>query len=421
MSFPHPTAAGTGAGALALLLAATAPAAAAPDSYDDALARAALHQISLQLPSGLLRYDFDFLADKGEDMKEISEANLARQAGSAFGLAEYYRDSRDESLRAPLKRLLEAFVRLSVPVGKGGLQTAVEALRLHRLPFAQFKLRSALRSAGLLYLPRGEGLLLSPDGRHETAWAGITALALLAEINYAKASGDDGFASARLAWRRGLEMLHLPGAGIRENPNDLFESAYANGETWLAFATYAAEYPGDKAFEARLADLDDYVIATYTADPANGFFHWGAITANLRRAATGDPRFVDFSADQARWALASQAEKVYENYNSCGLIEGLGSALATLRDGKSADARLVERLAKRVGTEMAKNLSLQIPDGTRVLDLAGDVRLEAPRLADNAGAFLAGWSQIYVRIDITQHCMSAMGKLRRHGLVPARP
>jgi len=389
--------------------------------YAPSLQRAAAHLLSLQQPSGLLRYDFDFLADKGEDMSEISKANMARQAGTAYALAEYYRDSKDESLRQPLQKLLAAFVSASLPLGKSQIQTAIEAVRLHRLPFAQVKLRNALSGMGLLYLPEGEGMLVSPDKTYEGAWAGITALALLAEMNYAQASGDDRFADARRGWRRGLEMLHLPGAGIRELPGATRESSFANGEVWLAFSAYDSIYLGDAEFAARLADLDDYMIETYSDAPQNGFFHWDAIASNMRYAATKEVKFVDFSARQARWALASSTVEDYENHNSCGLIEGMGSVLATLRAAKSTDDRLDERLKKRIDLEMTKNLSLQIPDGTRVLDLAGDVRLDAPRLADNAGGFLAGWSSIYVRIDIAQHCMSAMSKLRRAGIALGQP
>lgn len=87
---------------------------------------------------------------------------------------------------------------------------------------------------------------MSADGRYSGAWAGATALALLAELAYSQASGDDRFADLRSAWLEGLLALRIPGGGFRELPTSIAAADYLNGEAWLALAVYADMHPNEE-------------------------------------------------------------------------------------------------------------------------------------------------------------------------------
>jgi hypothetical protein len=59
--------------------------------------------------------------------------------------------------------------------------------------------------------------------------AGTVALALLAELVYANASGDNRFADLRSAWLQGLLSLRIPGGGFRQTPVSIDDADYYNG------------------------------------------------------------------------------------------------------------------------------------------------------------------------------------------------
>lgn len=380
-------------------------------------ARRAVDQlVASQLPSGLFPYDFDFMADKGEPMEPLTIANIARQAGTAYGLGEYYLHLRDDRVRAAMAAALERFGEMSIPVGKSGLQSTVEWTRVLDLPFARYKLKVSLDALGLLYQETGDGRLVSADGTYNGAWAGTTALALLAELHYFRASGDDRFAAQRRGWLAGLRALSIPGGGFREKAITLDPSPYANGESWLSIAFYVDTFPDDRDAAAFLADLDRYFVDDYDEAASGGFFHWGATTAQLRFAATSDPRFAAFARTAVAKILDRPIRDAVARGNTCAMMEGLISAAATLIGNGEGDTDLVKRLRARIGSEMRKNRSLQIPPRRTRLDLGGQAFFYSPRMPDYAGAFRGGLYDPYVRIDLSQHCISALVKLHRFAL-----
>ena len=346
-----------------VLTAAILQGCAAGGGGGTAMTRAAEFMISVQQPDGLFAYEFDLSQGvwTGRD-------NVVRQAGAAYGLAEYFAHTRDRRAAAAVRRSLRALSDRS---------RAFE-----------------------------DGYLLAPRGRADSGNAGATALALLAELHYYRASGDGRFEASRAAWTRGLAALHVPGRGFRKSAGASEESPYYNGEAWLALAYRQATEP-DPALARRLEDIDGYMIATYGRTPHIGFFHWGAMAARVRHEDTGDPRFVDFAAGQSLAFVDDLRPAVRAGVNSCYAVEGLVAAREVIAaDGARADLRA--RLATRIDAEMAKNLRLQVGPAQLATNV-GFLRA----IGELNGAFAAGQRRKTLRIDHTQHCLSALVKMAR--------
>jgi hypothetical protein len=376
--------------------------------------RLAAHQLAgAQLPSGLLDFDIDFLAGQGggSGVTDIDRtAFIARQAGAAYSLAKYLTWSKDTGVNGAVQHLIATFGSLSLPVGKLTTQRWLERARLLSTPIGRYELRAILELLGLLYRPTGDGRLLSYEGGYATAWTGSTALALATELEYFAATSDNQFAELRSYWLNGLRTLHVPGRGFREYPGSIEEAAYVNGEAWLALATYAAYFPADEHVRAMLSHYDDYVLGKYSAEPNEQFYSWGTMAAARRLATTSDTKFADFIAAQASHFVDHAVPAVQLLENTCALVEGLAAAATVL--AKHDDHRvLLGRLLTRINREMAKNRALQIPTGITQLDFPGGT-FRSPRLAEYAGAYLSGGGNLYVRIDFTAHCLSALMQMQ---------
>ena len=338
-------------------------------------------------------------------------AFITREASAAYGLSYYLLHTKDSDVRTAVAAALRNLGALSVPIAKARGEETMEETGLLALPFGRYKLDQALRWLGLLYRPSGEGRLVSYDHSYETAWGGATALALLAELQFQRASGDREFAPLGHAWLKGLLVLYDSGRGFRALPDWIDENALSNGEIWLAFARYVRSFPEDEAVAAITARLDDYMMRTYTAQPDEGFYAWGINAAAQRLAATRDIRFTRFIARQTRAFLDGIGKPVDPGENTCDMVEGLATAWHVLAAAADPDRDLLQRLRQRIDGEMAKNRSLQIEPGQTRIDRGGDTYLSSPSLKDYAGAFLAGTHHPYVRADYTEHCIVALLEL----------
>jgi hypothetical protein len=393
-----------GAAAMLALLASLAASA-----EDDAarIRRAVAHVVAAQQANGLFRYDFDFLA-----AEPTGGDNIVRQAGALFALGEYLVETGDRSVVEPIERGLDALAQRSLPIGTGRVQAWLERAGLFGI--TSWQLERALASRGWLYAREGDGRVVSGDQSYAGATTGATALALIAELDLHRATGSDRFAPQRAAWLAGLLALRVPGGGIREHPETLHTSPFADGETWLAFALYHDAFPGDAAAAAALSELEARAIARYGRDPDRDFYHWGALASAARLSRGDRARLAGFAADQAEFILRVVTPQKVKDETSCALVEGLASAIAVIRSQPGRE-ELLARLTERVALELERNRALQIAAGQRRLALGGGGELRAPAMADLAGAFLAGRHTAYTRIDLTQHCISAFLIARRVG------
>jgi hypothetical protein len=282
-----------------------------------------------------------------------------RQAGTMAFLAEYLAETRDPRTTAGVERGLAALANRSLPISKGRRQSPLESSGLFSLPLGRTKAQRLFGWLGLLYSPAGDGLVVASGPTYDTAHAAATALALLAELRFHRATGSDRFAITRRAWTKGLLVLHVAGSGFRMSPVVLEQSPFYDGESWLALAYYAVVVPDDDAVRALLPSLDRYFMRRYADDVDSGFYQWGTMAAALRLRATADPRFARFIVDQADRILGSGEFERWKRGNSCATVEGLATAVRVLTERGEAEA-LRRRIEDRIELEMAKNLRLQI-------------------------------------------------------------
>jgi hypothetical protein len=370
--------------------------------------RAATYTLSTQRADGLFLYDFDFLAGAptGKD-------NIVRQAGTLFALGEYLLDSGDERVAPAMERGFEALWSRSLPTGKGRAQRILE--RLGVFAFPSWRLSQWLDRWGLLHWPQGDGRLIADDGRYETAWSGATALALVAELHYFRATGDDRFSEQREAWLRGLLSLYVPRRGVRSHPTTLDEATYFNGEAWLALGYYTETFPEATEVRSVLSRFEDYLLERYDRDREVFFYHWAGMATAVRYRHSEDPRLADFIAEQSAWFLDERPLDEAATDTTCSAVEGLASAAETLKASGGYDA-ILQQIRRRISVELSRNRTLQIEPGQDRIELPFGGRLTTPTLSEHAGAFRSGLYRAYTRTDLTQHCISAFSKVIRNEL-----
>ena len=357
--------------------------------------------------NGWVPYGFDFL--KGERTDEPNAPGyILRQAATFWAWVRYYRHSGDLRDLEPTREALTLLDRHSLPIGKSRFQAGLEATRILSVPAGRLTLTTALKKLGLLYDPSGAGKVVSADGQYATVWLGATALALLTELAYRQASGDDSFAGIRAAWRDGLLALRIPGGGFRESPVSIDDSDYFNGEAWLALAVYANLFREDEIVSRALVDLDQYVMGHYERNWSTTFYQWGAMAAAQRWRTTGDARYVEYLQQQTDVFLQRFSGRIGENLNACAPMEGLAITQGVLMELGREQSDLAQRVAAMLDRETMKLPRFQIRPGQKQLPLGGDAMLYAPRLADFAGALLFDAQRPVVRVDGAQHCLSAL-------------
>lgn len=339
-------------------------------SVDERATLAATYMGNIQRKTGYFSYEFDFVSGSWSRADE-----LVRQAGASYGLSEYLLTHRDD-------------------ITKGVVEKAIKAYRANSVPFKQ-------------------GKLLTDNLDLSKAETGATALALIGALQYAKATGDRQFEADIQAWKNGLVALYHPQGGFAGGANDPEESPYFNGETWLALSIYFDSYPGDERVKSVIPAIDAAMIKLYSSAPDIGFFHWGLMATAKRFEQTKDQKFTEFGAQQVNNFLTKMRPDFDEEVNSCYSVEGMAAILPVLQKDKKHSS-LAMRLHTRVRQEMSKNIGMQIVPDQKMLVLVGGRTLTAPELPRYAGAFINGLDRPQIRIDFTQHCLSAMLKSGRY-------
>ena len=395
-----------------LMLAVGKHAFASSTDYSMPLRLAVDRWLTDQKPSGFLPYGFDFLTNEESEPDTMSAANLTRQAGAAAALADYYALTGEQRTRPAIVKLLAAFGRHSLPIGKSRSQTLVGEARLLSIPFGRYKLRNALERFGLLFEKSGPGRVLSPTADYSKAHTGATALALLTELRYARTSGDKRFADLRNAWLEGLMTLWIPGEGFRQFPTSIDTTPYFDGEGWLTLAEYHRAFPNDRRVSEFLAKVDTALMKKYGGEFRIAFFHWGTMAAAARYADTRDGKFLAFIKSQTRDFLDHRKGR-NDDHNDCAWVEGLADALGALLGAGEEDSALAGQIRTRIAAEMRKAVLLQVQPQQQDIVLSQG-RIFAPSMAHYAGCFRAGVQAASTQVDYTGHCVSAMLKLQRN-------
>ena len=147
----------------------------------------------------------------------------------------------------------------------------------------------------------------------------------------------------------------------------------------------------------------------YTNEFDIGFFHWGVMAATERYLDTKQIEFIEFSEMLVSNFLQERSQ-VNPNTNSCYMVEGLAAfVLAADRYPEVYTSDIVDRVTQRVEKEMTKNLRTQITGTTIEFSHS---RVESDYLEVFAGGFRNGTYSLRTRIDYSQHCLSALLKLK---------
>lgn len=365
-----------------------------------------------QLPSGFFPYDFNFSNGVQSDMGNVDGVNLVRQTAAAFSLAEYHATFPAQHTRKSLERFLKHVRSSSVPIGKGPLQRLLEQLRLYNRWQLWQHLREPFYDMGLLFSKEGKGRLVSVDGDYERAWPGATALSLIAAIKYYRSTNETQFNQAIQWWKDGLFALHVPGRGFREAPHYLSESAYANGQAWLALAEYVATFPMDEDARLFLDRLDDYILEQYSKKPDKRFYHWGTMAASVRAADTGDSRFAAFMVELATSYIEELRQP--KETNSCPSVEGLATFVVFMTNQGRGNESVVSQAIHIIETLMAVNRKLQISaNSVNVLDVEENYLYALDKYR---GAFLLSLREPVMQVDLTGHCLDALVRMDQAGL-----
>ena len=383
---------------------------ATTNDFSSAIRLAVDHWLAVQKPSGFLPYGFNFLKDEESEPDSMSAGNLARQAGTAAVLADYYALTNDPRARLAIKNFLTALDRHSLPIGKSLTQKLIEKTRILSMPFGRGKIHRALERLNLLFDKQGPGKVLSPNEDYSGAFTGTVALALLTELRYAQTSQDDSYSSLRQAWLEGLLLLRIPGGGFRKFPTSIDPTPYSDGEAWLALAEYHDHFPQDKRMAEALASVDDSLIKIYGSEFNINFFHWGSMAAAARYADSKETKFLEFIKKYTIAFLNSKQQ--IASYNDCASAEGVADALTTLVSAGEGESELSGRARAWIAREMTKTKEMQIKPGQKVLVFA-NARVLAPRLKEFAGSILTDRYELKTQVDNTSHCISAMIKLQR--------
>lgn len=315
-----------------------------------------------QTEDGRFLYEHDFVLSrpsKGD--------NLVRQAGAGFGLGQALTwAGHHPHMKGVLAKAIAAYGKISKPHKTG-------ALLCHKKTYCPL---------------------------------GATALALLSELYYFKESGDTTYAPHRENWMRGLLHLRWPEKGFHSSPKQAKESDYYNGEAWLALAMYHEMFSENQEVKNALKSLDTYLVAKYTQAPTLAFYHWGMMASEARYNITKDIRLLNFMVAQTRWMFQQRPWKPAADQNACYMVEGLNATYNVIHDMPQYKA-LTKKIVGRIRRELDRSAALQITKDQKSIALPKGAILTVPELSRFKGAFLNRRADPKVRIDTTQHCLSA--------------
>lgn len=325
---------------------------------DKRMRLAADHLSQIQNEDGSFIYFIDY-----KNGHKIDIGNIVRQAGAGYGLAEYYRLTQDPKIAETIQKALKNYAAWSV---------GNENAKLVKGPTDE-------------YTPR----------------AGTTALALLTALYYQETCGSTAYAHLRDQWKNGLLSLYVPGEGIAIAPDTTRQSPYFDGEGWLALATYHRLFPEDKSVNDVLIPLENYLLSHYAQNYNKSFFHWGTMAASERYRQTQDPKFKEFALAQYNTFMDHlKSKKVH-----CYAIEGLGELALSLPPEDATRQEITALIENQIQTRLLDEQFIE-----------KKLRNGAP-VPKNIWPYLGGFQNSTIktgtRVDDTQHCLSALIKLKK--------
>lgn len=236
-------------------------------------------------PNGRYIYEHDLATGAQTDPKSPSYS-MPRHAGTTYFLAELYRITKEEWLREPIER---AFAHLAELMANG-------------------------RCAGAL--PDGTAIDCVMDRHEGIAHLGSTALAVVALVEYQRATGDARYLpvarklSAWLLWMQRADgsFRHLYNP-VTKQPNEEAQLLYYSGEAALAMARMHA-LTGEAVYARAAERALDWLVGWYDFFMGGFFYgeeHWTCIAAEAAYPAVKHAAHADFCHGYGAFLRRQQA------------------------------------------------------------------------------------------------------------------
>jgi hypothetical protein len=258
-------------------LALTRGVAPAPPLTRDALREAALaggrYLVRHLSPAGRYVYEVNLATGRATNPKGKGPYSLPRHAGTTYFLAELFRHTGEEFLREPIER---AFGHLVSLVEAGGCRGTT---------------------------PEGRAYACVVDRGEKRAVLGSTALAVVALVEYRRATGSEQYDALARELTEWMLWLQRPDGSYAhvyevasETPDWDTQLLYFTGEAALAMARMY-EVHGDPRYLASTERALDHLVAWYDFF-AGGFFfgeeHWTCIASAAAWPHLKHRRYLDF-------------------------------------------------------------------------------------------------------------------------------
>jgi len=254
----------------------------------DAALRGGRYLVAHLASNGRYVYEHDLWTGSSTDaLRGGGNYSMPRHAGTTYFLAELYRITREPWLREPIER---AFAHLVDLMGRGGC-------------------------AGKL--PDGTEFDCVLDRGETVAQLGSTALAVVALVEYQRATGDTRYQALTTKLAAWLLYMQRPDGSFRHlydvkhrRFDEIAELLYYSGEATLALARMHT-LTGEARYAAAAERALDWLIDWYEFFMGGFFYgeeHWTCIAAEAIWPAVKSDKYMTFCHGYGAFLRAQQAE-----------------------------------------------------------------------------------------------------------------
>jgi len=327
---------------------------------------------------------FDYSYEPKKDTVS-DDYNLLRHAGSCYALVELYQATGDGEYLAAADRGLEYLLTFSRPPKEIDREAAFEAI-------------------------------VSPG---EEAKLGGAALAILAMVQYQRATGDDGRLDRSRSMAGFLRFQqeadgHFLSKYFYGRPDSKpFESIYYPGEAILALVRLYGVDPQEKWLAAARAGADWLIDVRDAGKPTSALphDHWLLMGLDELHQLTGDQRYATHAARIAEAIVAAQRTvSRYPDWVGSFYDPPRSTPTATRAEGLVAATRLARRTGQDEMPLIAALRRMAVFQRRCQITPENSLYLPRPDLAQ--GGFRRSLTDWEVRIDYVQHNVSALLGLR---------
>lgn len=352
--------------------------------------------------SGRYIYEVDLATGRTSDPNR-GAYSLPRHSGTTYFLAELYRLTKQDFLREPIERAIG-----------------------HLADLAQ---RGGCRGQG----PGDDEFICVVDRGRAISDLGSTALAVVALVEYQRATGDRRFEPLSRKMSEFLLLMQRDDGSFRHRyhvsarrPDEDIELMYYSGEAALALVRMHEVTREDRYLKA--ADRALQWLVSWYDFAAGGYFfgeeHWTCIAAGAAAATLNRPQYLEFCRDYGEFLRRHQQEEG----DFAGQIGWVGSYYFT-PFAPPQNTPAGSRTESMISTyELALAHGVRDDKLWRQIELAmtyalrqqfgKDSLYRIPWSAAALGAITTGPFDRNVRIDFVQHICSAM--IRSSALLDAR-